>query len=278
MKIRKVARNGRFVCKRPVLAAVLAVLVGHGMRAEPFRLFGRTENDVIIVTDLTTAGRKIQPATVQAPVYYWAINFGCDYGSTPGDKVPESREIGAVIEKVLASQGYLRADARHPPALYLGFQWGRLESGKLGRNLAYLGGRKLDLMWEVEDNFGDIHPNALLRNFRSPEADKVMTLANEELYAVTINAFDYASVVDTTRKPLLLWQTRIATRGLGAWMKVALPKIIQLAGPSIGRETPVPVFRKPAELLRESIEFGELRVLDDEPEKPKNPGPPKQSK
>jgi hypothetical protein len=240
-----------------------------------FRLFPSGENDVIIVTDVSAAGRKIQPAMPESPVYYWAINFGCDYGSTPGDKVPESREIGAVIEKVLASQGYLRADGRHPPSLYLGFQWGRLESGKLRQNLAYLGGRKLDLMWEVEDNFGDIHPNALLRNFRSPEADKVMALASDELYAVTINAFDYASAVDITRKPVLLWQTRIATRGLGAWMKVALPRIIQLAGPSIGRETPVPVFRKPSDLLRESIEFGELRVLDDEPEKANKPPPGK---
>jgi hypothetical protein len=277
MKIRKVARNGRFVCRRPVLAAVLAVLIGHGMRAEPFRLFGRTENDVIIVTDVSAAGRKIQPASPESPVYFWAINFGCDYGSTPGDKVPESREIGAVIEKVLASQGYVRADAKHPPSLYLGFQWGRLEA-RLGQNLAYLGGDKLDLMWEVQENFGHLPAQVLWRNSRSPEADKVMALASDELYAVTISTFDYASVLDTTRQPLLLWQTRIATRGLGAWMKVALPKIIQLAGPSIGRETPVPVFRKPAELLRESIEFGELRVLDDEPEKPKNPGPPKQSK
>jgi hypothetical protein len=62
-----------------------------------------------------------------------------------------------------------------------------------------------------------------------------------------------------------LWQTRIALPANGKSMREALPSMLLAAGPTIGRETQSPVLRDPDEAVKAWVEFGELKVLDDDP-------------
>lgn len=240
--------------------AALALSSAALSAASPFTLFSRPSRDVFIVTDVTPDGRKVEPPTRQQPVYCEAMSFGCDFGSMPGDKLPDSAELLKVIVKILADQGYQGNNDTHPPTLLLTFQWGYRKGG-IGNNLAYLGGEKLDLMWETENNSW-INSNVLLRNMRSSASQKVMDVAAEDIYAVTICGFDYAST--RSGKPVLLWQTRVAIPTTGVSMANALPRILAVAGPAIGRETKTTVIAKADDTREGRVDLGELEVIEED--------------
>lgn len=256
-------------------AAFLLTACSAGIaQAGRFDFFSRPSNDVFVVTDVTHEGKTWTPPTKAKPVYCEAFNLGRDFGSIPGDKEPGSKEFVALIVKLLAEQGYQGNNATHPPTLTLAMQWGYLDAS-FGRNLAYLGGEKLDLMWEAQGNFMPfLDPRVLTRGMRSPTQQKVMDYANDSLYAVTISAFDYASV-HGEGKPVLLWQTRIAAPTRGIYMADALPRAITVAAPEIGRESVQTVVAKiPPEGV---VEFGELEMMgyEDEENPPSDPPPAK---
>jgi hypothetical protein len=179
-----------------------------------------------------------------------------DFGSQVGDKTPPSKEILDFVVKVLADQGYQGNDENHPPTLLLTFQWGYLPRG-LG-NLSFLGGDKLDLMWELE-NHAWINSNVLLRNMRSDAGIRLMETARKDLYGISITAFDYESAEN--EKPILLWQTRIAYPTRGIYMREALPKMIEIAAPSIGRETNKPILTDLDGAIG-TVDYGDLEVID----------------
>jgi hypothetical protein len=236
--------------------------VAHAVKLDSFF---EDQNDVIVVTDFTNEGRKRETPTKIKPVYCEAISFGLDFGSQVGDKIPPSKEVLDFVVKVLADQGYQGNNEKHPPSLLLTFQWGFLPRG-LG-NLTFLGGDKLDLSWELE-NHPWINSNVLLRNMRSEAAERVMETARKDLYAISISAFDYESA--EKKKPILLWQTRIAYPTRGIYMAEALPQMIEIAAPRIGRETDKPILTD-LDDGPGSIEYEDIEVIgvDGEPVEPK---------
>jgi hypothetical protein len=102
---------------------------------------------------------------------------------------------------------------------------------------------------------------------RSDAAERVMDTARKDLYAISITAFDYESA--EKEKPILLWQTRIAYPTRGIYMAEALPKMIEIAAPRVGRETDKPIITD-LDDGPGTIEYGELEVIetDGEPAKP----------
>jgi hypothetical protein len=255
---------------RLVGIALLACCGGASIvSAAGLSFFSKPTKNVFIVTDVTEAGKKLEPPTKGKPVYCAAFSYGCDFGSIPGDKLPNPKAMLDLIVKILAEQGFQGNDEKHPPTLVLSIQWGWLE-GNLGDNLAYLGGDKLDLMWETE-SYAWINANVLRRGMRGGTAARVMEISEEDLYAITICAFDYHSVMET-EKSVLLWQTRIAVPTTGFSMAEALPRIVALAAPNIGRETKLPVITKAP--LDGSIEYGELTVVGVEGEEDAPPPAP----
>jgi len=237
-----------------------ALLAKPSLHADGFLGFFETPApDVLTVTDVTEEGRKWPLPEPGKPVLYEAISFGSkNFPGLPGDITPNPRVMTAFIVKTLAEQGYVQAKEKGVAKIFLSICWGysRANLGALG----FLGGKKLDLMWELESYGGMLSPNVLLRWNRSLTAEKVMDTANSDLYIASIQAFDLNKLDAGTQ--VLLWNTRIACPTRGLWMADALPAMIAAAGPLIGRETEKPVWRDTTELKKVRIEYGELKTLE----------------
>jgi hypothetical protein len=216
---------------------------------------------VLTVTDMTPAGRERPTASPEQPVYYQGVSVGFQSfaRAIAGDREPPNDQFLQLVLRTLKEQGYVPSSDQHPPTLVLGFAWGYL-SGNFGGALKFLGGDKLDLLWETEQ-FGRIDPRALTRGMRSPMAERVVEMANEPLYVVTIVAYDWQDAING--KLSELWQTRIACPARGNWAMNALPQIVRAAGPSIGRETARPEWLSPEETRRRAtVDIGELTTVD----------------
>ena len=83
---------------------------------------------VITSTDSTPLGLLLRIPSPSAPVYYKALNIGYrDFGAAiGGDKRPAPEEMIRTIVQVLATVGYLPADAQHRPTQWIVFTWGTL--------------------------------------------------------------------------------------------------------------------------------------------------------
>lgn len=223
-----------------------------------FNFFAAREPDVLTVTDVTPEGRAWPEATPAKPVYYEAMSFGAkNFRGLHGDPAPKSKTMLDLIVKTMAKQGLLPAQEKNTATLFLSISWG-YSSGGLSA-LGFLGGDKLDLMWETE-NLPFLSPNVLRRGLRSQVADKVMSAAQGDLYIASIKAYDLKAIDAGTET--LLWHTRIACPATGLSMAGTLPVMIVAAGPFIGRETKVPVWRDAADLKKTDIQIGDPRVMD----------------
>jgi len=222
-------------------------------------LLRRGEAPVLTVTDFTEEGKKWPEASPKAPVYYEAISFGTkNFPGLHGDPSPNSREMVAMIVKALKKQGYESATTPGQATIFLSMSWGysRANLGALG----FLGGDKMDLMWELQANSSWNAPNLLRRGMRGAEADLMMEMANRDLYIASIRAYDLKKLDAGTE--VELWHTRIATEAGGTAMITAMPTMITAAAPYIGKETKKPVFRDPFDLKRANVELGPTQMID----------------
>ena len=161
----------------------------------------------------------------------------------------------------LKANGYLPADPRHPPTLFLHFRWGSFN--------------KLNSMDDPTGSNGDDadNPSApddlMLQNMveraglvggttfavemiramnagtlsqfssRDPRTNWLMNQVYSNRYFVIASAYDFAAA----RKGLqvLLWRTKISSSSQGVTMDETIPSIMASAGPYLGRETTSPV-------------------------------------
>lgn len=234
---------------------LLALLAGPGLHAA-------RDVGVMVVTDMTPEGRQVPRPDRDHPVYYQAVTVGFQsFGrAIAGDREPPNDAFLQVILRTLRDEGYLPSSDQHPPTIVLGFAWGSLR-GNFAGALQYLGGEKLDLMWEVQQIGGMLDPRVLTRSFRNPLQDRVMALAGDDLYVVTIAAYDRDRAIRGDL--VLLWQTRIACSARGNWAADALPQIVKAAAPVIGRETDRPEWVPPSETRRRTdVQIGELKTIE----------------
>jgi len=162
----------------------------------------------------------------------------------------------------LKKEGYIPSTEANPPSIVLGFAWGSLRAD-FGGALSYLGGKKLDLMWETR-NSGQLDARVLLRGLRSEAADRVMETAKGDLYVVTIAAYDRQALLEG--RLVELWQTRISCPTRGVYAADALPQIVQAAGPVIGRETDIPeIFNTRTGIRnRGEVSIGEITTVEED--------------
>jgi hypothetical protein len=123
--------------------------------------------------------------------------------------------------------------------------------------LGFLGGDKLNLMGELGK---DGYTSGIPRWMHSGTAERVMQLAESDLYITSIQAFDLEKL--DAGKMVLLWHTRIICEARGLYMSAAIPTMIVAGGPYIGRETKKPVWRDAYELKKARVDFGELKTLE----------------
>lgn len=223
-------------------------------------LFGEQYPDVITVTDVTAEGRKWPQPEAGKPVYYEAMVFGSkNFPGLPGDRAPSNREMTKLVVEALKKQGFLPGTQKGQATIFLSISWGysRANLGVLG----FLGGDKMDLMWEVHPEFSQIYfTNALHRNMRSVEADLLMEAAKSDLYIASIRALDLKTL--DAGKEVELWHTRIAYPATGFTMADSIPTMIAMATPYIGRETKKPVLADPTPLKTGRVVIGPTRTLE----------------
>jgi hypothetical protein len=220
--------------------------------------------DVITVTDVTEAGRAYVPAGPEKPVYCKVINFGyVHFDGTrewAGESMPKSKEVLAWMIEAMRLQGYLVADAAHPPEQLLIFSWGMMEGGKHRPALGFLGGDKLNLMWEQTQYGGFVDPRVLLRGMiRTGVAGKVWDIAESDLFLGAVRSFPPDAMESS--EPTLLWETRFACPATGLALDKAMPLLIKAAALHLGRETDKPVAFNATEQFGGRVNIGEFKVL-----------------
>jgi hypothetical protein len=248
--------------------------------------------NVITVTDTTPEGRALPPASPEHPVYYVAEDLGFrEFGApVPGDTLPPHKLITSVIVSTLEKHGYLPADRAHRPTEFIIFNWGtmyaRTSGGALDGGaqqvthpadphfLKFMGGDKVDLMWDtgvnnpnITNGGGMVDARILTQGLRSSIAQKVYEAAEGDLYVAALGGYDFQAL--RKGKSVELWQTRIACPADGLALADTLPVMIVAAGPQIGRDTPLPVWKDAAEDSQGQVNIGELRVVGtSEPDAP----------
>ncbi len=283
---------------RPAFVLLAAIgLVSLPLPAASTAFMGAVEKflhkdvDVITVTDMTRAGKAWAPATVEHPVRYQIIHLGAaSFGDNwAGEAIPSNNAVLLWMMAAMRDQGYLLADATHPPELTLVFGWGMFREstgeptleppshfldgavapyGVLGsrrRALRFLGGEKVDLMWEQQQYGGFIDPRVLLRGMaRTGVTGKVWDFAASDLFLGLVRA--YPARLMSTPRDALLWETRFACPATGLRMDRALPQMILAAAPNLGRETAKPVNVNATATYGSKVNFGDFTILNDDVE------------
>ncbi len=252
-------------------------------------LFPRPGLHVITVTDVTTAGRNARQASPDHPLYYVAVSGGYQDlgGYKAGEHEMPPRQVTANMYKVLAKQGYLPASSRHSPDLVLLWFWGTMNVERFGippmrginslqvnswAEASFMGGLKAGLINDRPDPFQtETLPVGLARR-TDDLAEAIETASTDDLFVAGVIAYDFAAAKQ--RKKVILWTTRISSPSRGFWLPEALPSMLAIAGPFLGRDTPKPVWIDASDKFRPDVTLGDSKVLGYIEETPPPPGHP----
>jgi len=237
-------------------------------------LFSRNDLETVTVTDVTPAGSLLRQPAPDHPLYYTAVSAGYyDLGGIKAGEKPISRQtVDSTMLKILAKQGYLPAAPGQRPDVILAWTWGTLNvevyqdgSGITFRHvneyqlLRFLGGSKLGLVSRSREVFPELSlPLGLLPV--SGDAETLLEASKEDLYIAAISAYS-VSLKDPNRAELL-WNTRISAPSRGFWLPEALPAMLAIATPYIGRDTSKPVWIRATDKFKPEIHLGDTRVVE----------------
>jgi hypothetical protein len=229
--------------------------------------------DTTAITESTEIGRQIAAPTADRPGYVVIHTNGQhDFGRVSAvEKAPSPETLDQQMEKSLAQQHYLRADAKHQPAYLIVFSWGcdralvynsqdagfanlldraALVGGNrfanelrtaLDREVSALDATSNDAFGaqmpgmrpvSAADLFLSISPLAHFRTRNQKTEDLMNQIANDCYYLI-ISAFDYAAVGEG--KSRLLWRTKLTTTAPGTSLTKAIPALIASGSEYLGR-------------------------------------------
>ena len=219
---------------------------------------------VIVVGDVTEAGKKPPAPDDAHPVYYYPLVAGYkELGATiAGEKAPPPKnEVLHTLAVALAKQRYLVMNAQHPPEQLLVFWWGSMnpEIQDFGSNdpteqvffnqremLALVGAYKAERLapWEGQD---------------------LRTAARDDRYFAILLAFDFAAARQHQKK--LLWMAKMSTASVGTDLATVIPALAASGGPAFGRDTP-PSWVDSAKSLKEGhVVLAPIELKEVVPEK-----------
>jgi len=232
-------------------------------------LLDRTPS-LIINTNVTDEGRKLPEANPKSPVYIAAMSMGYeDFGnSVAGVTPPPEAQMKKILTKVLRDRGYYAATKAHPPTQLLTASWGTYfqshgpSMAANGQLLKFMGGDKLDLMWEAQSTMagGMLDPRVLLRGMRDGESGMIMDMAYGSVYLLSVKAFDLEAY-RSNRKVVMLWETNIACPADGLDVSETLPVMIASAGPMLGKETKRPEWFDDVDKHKAKVTIGEAELV-----------------
>ena len=232
-------------------------------------LFSKNELEAVTVTDMTRQGALRRLPTPENPVYFEAISAGFrGLGGAKAGEKPIAREVvNETMLKVLAKQGYLPAGPNRQPDLILAWAWGtynvqRSPFSNLQVNhhamARFLGGEKVGFGSTFDNAFPELSLTTGL--VRGGDMDHLADVARDDLYIAIVSAYDVKLADPKT--PVLLWTTRISTPARGYWLPEALPAMLVMAAPHIGRETTKPVWVRATEAFRPEVHLGDPTILE----------------
>jgi hypothetical protein len=249
----------------------LAVLIASALPGMAFLDFLFDRNPTLIInTNLTEEGRKLPEASPKNPVYIAALSMGYeDFGrSLAGDTPPSEDLMKKILTKILKERGYLAASKAHPPTQLVTASWGTYyQSGgpslaANGQLLRFMGGDKLDLMWEAQSSMagGMLDPRVLLRGMRDGQSDLILSMAYGSVYLLSVKSFDLAAY-QKNHSIVMLWETNIACPADGLAVSETLPIMVASAGPMLARETKRPEWVDDIDKHKVNISIGEAELV-----------------
>lgn len=255
---------------RAIICLVGLLVVGAiGMRAG---LLDRPDLQVITVTDVPAERALLRPPSDKDPVYYVAacVGFRDFAASMAGEKIPKQEDMIRIFSKVLAKQGFLPADEQHPPTQILVYAWGTMYPNRISlyygnqlmpvqlnpnQMMGFLGGDRLGLVSKQGDTpMADIEG----LTFRPAEAAALADVATSDLYVAAVSGYDFQAAQSGQAK--ILWSTKISCPSRGFWLAEALPAMLTIAGPNIGRETARPVWARAGDRFKPNIKLGDPQL------------------
>jgi len=232
------------------------------------------ELQAITVTDFTPAGLQRRQPSLAEPAYYVAVSAGMrDFGGIVAGERPISRQlVNQTMLKVLAKQGYLPAAPNQRPDVVLLWTWGTLKTERLHYGadgyapqinerqiLRFLGGDKLGLTSKYADPFPELSLSPGLF-YQGGNARNFLDAARDDYYVAVISAYDVE--LTDLKHAKMLWNTRISCPSRGFWLPEALPAMLAIATPYIGRETAKPVWVRATEQFKPEVKLGDLKVVE----------------
>lgn len=267
--------SARLLLLPAALGGVLALAGAAGPVAEDsgFSLvpnaFSRNPSLAMTVcTELTEHGRKVPPASAEAPVYFVAVDRGLQSQGEPGGGLisPTPAVLQDTLFQSLAISGYQPAPEGRLAGLALVYYWGSHQSmdPDLGalfpeRNRQYfmeraylVGGRAY--RHEIMNQFNHGYTFA----DRTPRKNFLINQISDDIYFVIVSAYDYAALAAGERR--LLWRMMMTVATHGVSMKDSLSPLVLTAGPYFGRETaePVALHRR---ARRGTVTLGPLKIV-----------------
>lgn len=215
---------------------------------------------VVTVTDMTDAGRLLRQPSRQHPIYYEAMVFGyTDFGNSVAGLVPPDKmSMLKLILKLLADRGYYPGTHEHRPEILIVLRWGTM-NGRLGMALPFLGGDKLDLLWQLEP----MNPSNIFEyqneHMHGKTADIISSISKTDLYVISIQAYDEAAAFQGIKK--LLWHTKVSCPADGLDLAPTLRQMAHEAAAYIGRETDRPILTH-APPREGHVDLKELRIIE----------------
>lgn len=213
-------------------------------------------HSVIVASDLTDDGRKVEHPTKEKPVYYLprVIGYQALGEATAGELAVKPELVLHEAAKVLAKEGYLVATKETAvPTLILLFQWGYLKPSRSDEGAItteFEGNKMTGLI--AGQKAGDLYP----------KFDRDITEATyEDRYFVLIAAYDLAEYQKHKQKKLL-WVTRMSTSMTKTSLEDVAPMLISQGGPVFGRDSGHPKTQIVPETKEGRVESGQLNVIE----------------
>lgn len=216
-----------------------------------------------LITEVTPAGKKLNPPDRSHPAYYIAVDGGMSEAgrAVAGERLPPTDQWRKVIIASLAASGYFPASVEHPPTLVVHCRYGSfnrvstVNGGSLDdplnmhllqlypwqlKNLVYkaalVGGENfsVDLVRAIKTN------TLPFFRMRDAQTDTLVNLAFDDVYYIIASAYDYDAAA-TRGEKILLWRTKIATDAYGLMMEDTVPALAVDAREYFGHPTDGPL-------------------------------------
>ncbi len=251
--------------------------------------------DVTVITEMTRAGRGVEPPSAAHPAYYVPRTVGYhDMGQgVRGERPLPTGVLQDRLEKALASAHYLPAVDGHAASLALIFVWGASnaldDSASVDGPLdptnspddahramldraALIGGDRFAaelgrvLLRQDAMEGANIQGPSPLGAFvgRDYETRRLVELAQTDNFYVVASAYDAAELARGRR--VLLWRTKMTTASQGVGLAEALPRLMIAGEPFFGVDMPKPVTMTGHIIPEGKVDVGPAIPVEQRPE------------